>query len=554
MFNVNDPAIFFSIYLQKAPPRSAPDERMQVLKQLDAFIEEYKLEPYLEKERPYRRAADIDLVRLAKSPSDFEVLLQAHTAHPLSHTGTYYECVAHSYHDVLSLHVTVTKFADWKGTLLSGWDELTNVLRSVFDCAAFTAAQRSTLGITTVYWSMADPGVGGLEEQIRTVTSDRILRSTTTDLGGPLWHCDLPVFQACRQVSQDLWILVTPRSAEKQANQRFNHHHFDSPSDFAIVAVARHKIAFEIPEYRKERELMQSLGADLDSHLHHILDLQRNLGPELEELRSTGAVDFQRKLALAGTMLADYRQSVGLLKELHRTLVINQRNFLINSIALISADGARDIARSTDQEGAAANFLTKVKHEELIASEVGRFQGLSLQWDDDIQYAISLADRHSHSLRAATDNLQIAGEREIGEMAHHLSVDSAAVVASIVAVIATEMILKPLESHGQEAIGRWSLTLALVVGSFALTQILSSGCRGKRLEQWSAALGLGLFGGFLANRYFSAQYFPSLADFNLHHLHELVALLAGLLVGWFSHLRLKKYRERTTLRRGREIQ
>jgi hypothetical protein len=91
------------------------------------------------------------------------------------------------------------------------------------------------------------------------------------------------------------------------------------------------------------------------------------------------------------------------------------------------------------------------------------------------------------------------------------------------------MVLKP---EILDRIGRWSSALALVVGAFALTQVLSSGGRGRHLERWSVAILVGLSGVFLVNR---------LVPFELHHLHELAALFAGFFLGWFAHLRFSTH-------------
>lgn len=344
-------------------------------------------------------------------------------------------------------------------------------------------------------------------------------------------------------------MLVTPRSAEPHVNARFYQPRRTGPPDFAIAALARHKISYERTEYLREREVAKRVQEDLERRVRRIVNMQRCLGAELEELRSDHAVEFQRELAGAGAVLADYGQSVGILAALRRTVAVNQRNFLINSVALISKAGAGEVARSIDQEGAAARLLARTHPEEIFAREASTFQGLCQQLESDIDYGNSLTKRHAATLGSARDQLRIAGERELGEIAHHLSIDSAAVVASVVAVIVTEMVLKAEGAIG-EPIARWSLALALVVGSFAVTQVLSSGCRGKNLERWSVALAAGLLGVFLANQFFSAEYFGFLARFRLHHVHELVALAAGMLAGWFSHRGLKEYRSRAVRRRA----
>ena len=548
MYTISDPALFFSIYLRKNPVDVGEDPRMQVLRNFDTFIEKYALEPDLPTKRRFGRAADIDLVALAESSPTFEILLQCHTEYPETRTGTYYECLAYVYHDALILQIMITKFRNWSGAFRAGWEELTDSLRSCFNGGAFTTAGRVTLGMSAVYWSIADSHseIGSQKELFRSIVEESNLWQTATDLGAPLWYCPRLLFPDCGEISQDLWMLITPRSAESQVNQRFYQPRVNGPPDFAIAALARHKMVYEGDEFRRERERMQRIEKDLEQRLDEIVDVQRRLGAELEELRSDKAVAFQRKLAEASAVLADYGQSVGLLRALRRTVVVNLRVFLIHCVALVTSRGAEEVARSVDQEAAAARWLANSRRDEILGREMGGFQFLSRELDSSIDYGSSIIERRAMSVQSASNQLRIAGERELGEIAHHLSIDSAAVVASLVAVIATEMIIRPAEIHTpEEAIGRWSLALALVAGSFALTQILSSGCRGKHLERWSAAVALGLFAGFLASRYLTEHL-------RFYHLHEIVALVAGALLGWFGHLRLKEYRARSARERSHQ--
>jgi hypothetical protein len=549
---VTDPCIFLSIYLHKDELSDCVgNKQTKVLHQADAFIEKHGLRPYGETPRPYRWASQIDLLRVANS-SSFEILLQSLSES--RETGTSYELLAYSYHDALILEIMVTKFKDWNDTFLRGWNELCETIRSLFDGVNIPASQSGVLGVSTVYWAIneTDMDIGVNEDQFRTIAQEAELSRAETDLGAPLWHCKRPIFPESTELSQDLWMLITARDAEAEVNARFHQYGFSGPSDFVIVALALHKIAYERTHFIRERENAQHKQKELDRRVTEIVDMQRRLGLELDQLRSHNAVHFQHTLAEAGAVLADYRQSIGLYVQFRRAVVVNQRNFLIHCVALISR-GADEVARSIDQEAAAASFLAGSHHDEIVSPEASSYQGLCRQLDSEIDYSNALAEQHEATLRSARDRLQISGQRELGEMAHHLSVDSAAVVASVVALIATEMVLKPERNTGDQ-IERWSLALALVVGSFALTQVLSSGACGKHLERWSVAIAAGLFGVFLVHRYFSAAHLPFLQNVDLHHLHELAALLAAFFVGWFAHwfahLLIQKHRERITGRKG----
>jgi len=71
---------------------------------------------------------------------------------------------------------------------------------------------------------------------------------------------------------------------------------------------------------------LERLHKVLDERAHQVLEIQAQLGPELDELRSERGIDFQRKLARAANRLASYSSYVSQAKELRRTLIINRRN------------------------------------------------------------------------------------------------------------------------------------------------------------------------------------------------------------------------------------
>jgi hypothetical protein len=485
MHTVAEPTLFFSAYLHAAECPSHEDACRGLFQQVDEFVRKNGLKLHATP-RPYNRAAEIEFHRFGSHRLSFEVLFQAHTVYPEDRIGSYYECLVYANYDALILQVMITKFQDWKGSLLDGYNELTASICSCFDEKAFAAARDSLLGVSSVYWATHD-GYGDLAEhaeEIRMVCRKHELQQCSTDLGAPLWHCDRPIFQESPELSQDFWILVTPRSSETEVNRRFYQLAGDAASEFANVSLARHKISYEKREYDLETGKMDLVGTDLDQCVNRIVNLQRALGPELDELLSQEAIDFQRRLATAGTILADYRQSVSVLKKVRRTFLINQRMFLIHSVALVSERGKHLLANSLDQETAAVKFLGTLDHDDLLAAEISRFQGIRNQANSDIDYAVSEVERYDAALHSAGEQLRIAGERELGEVAHHLAIDSAAVVASIAAVIATEMVLKEKSPGGEVA--AWTLTFALVVGSFAVTRMLGTG-RGKTLEGWVAA-------------------------------------------------------------------
>ena len=114
--------------------------------------------------------------------------------------------------------------------------------------------------------------------------------------------------------------------------------------------------------------------------------------------------------------------------------------------------------RSRDQEEAAANFLDSLEDDEIFATSLGQTQGKRSQLDSDLSYDDFLIARYSGSLRSAADQLKIAGERELGEIGLHISVDSAAVVASVAAILVVEVVI---DKHEQR-ISRKRVALGVV--------------------------------------------------------------------------------------------
>jgi hypothetical protein len=529
MTGVTEPALFLWVFLRNGEPlpTSDVDERTEVLSQFDRFANRYGLGPSDE-----RCVDKINFDGLEKSPPGYKRLVRSRTAYPQSKTGAYYECLAFEYFDACILQIIITRFADWRSNLIEGWNEVTTALHSGFDGSVLRAAQKQTLGVAVVYWAIADNdcSIDAYAQEVRAIGEGKDMRRTATDLGGPLWRCERQIFPECPAISQHLWLLVTPSSADQQVNVRFSLPGLNSPSDFAVVALARHKVDYEYAEYRKERNNLEHIRKDLELCAQQTAEEQRRHGAEVYELRGRHSHDFQGRLALAGVKLADYRHSVSLLKELRRSIDINRRNYQINSVALVSSHGAQMVANSMDRGKAASDILANLQQDEIFAADVGQIQAICQQLESDIDNANSLTERHAALLRASTDQLRIAGERELGQMAHHLSIDSAAVVASIAAVIVVEAVL----DHGHGDLRAWFLALLLIVGSFAATQVLASGCRGKWLERGSLALAIGLLGGYLGTLNLNAHWYRLLTYANLRGF-PYVTMLIGIVFGGLSH-------------------
>src|SRR5712692_2289984 len=112
MLRARDPALFFSIYLDKHRPGSPADPRQAVLEQVDRFVEKYKLQadgPPL----PHQHAARIDLGNLQETSSAYQLLFRAQTEYPRPPSGTFYQCFAYAYSDALIVQFMISRFSDW---------------------------------------------------------------------------------------------------------------------------------------------------------------------------------------------------------------------------------------------------------------------------------------------------------------------------------------------------------------------------------------------------------------------------------------------------------
>ena len=126
----------------------------------------------------------------------------------------------------------------------------------------------------------------------------------------------------------------------------------------------------------------------------------------------------------------------------------------------------------------------------------------------------------------------------IREIGHHLSIDSAAVVASVLAVIVVEAILKESKVDWVW----WFLALTLVIGSFAAIQVFGR----KSLDRFSVAMTIGLGGAALAESLMEPRTFGFLEQYSVwisEHVHLGISIGTGValaLVCWSLYPRFKK--------------
>lgn len=543
MPKAREPTLFFTIYAHKHFPGFLPkDHRLVLLEQIDLFAQRHGLRP-AGKTWLYQHATDIDLVALHRSPPSYHPLLNL----SWEDAKALHQCLVYAHIDTLVFQIVIGRYDPWTGSLTEGWRELVESLRAGFDGRSLESAKHRTFGASLVYWAMADNEIepGAYANEVCGIAADHRLRCTQTDIG-LLWQSDSRTFPEAQSVSQDQWVLVTPRSkdAEAEANSRYNQPRLNSPPDFAIAALARHKFAFEWAQYAQEHENLERMRRSLDRRSRWIIETQRFHGASLSELGGHESLEFQEKLARAANNLADYGHTVGLIKELRRTLQVNRTNFLVNCTALISSEGARQVSLSQHQEEAASLFLAawqQEKKEEIFRSELGRMQGLCDQIDADIEYAELLIERHTASLRSGSEQLRMAGERELSEISRYHALEAAAVVASLAAVLAVEL-LRLGHTFEKQPVLSANLILLAVTSSFTIVQMLSGQGRPRTaLHRASFATACGFLAGSLVAFIWGQTSFA-------FGLLNAGAILGGALVGWSMHWRA----ELSTIRRRRQ--
>lgn len=502
---VREPTLFVSFYVHRHLPGFVDvDPRLVLLAGFDEFAIKYSLSP-AGSAWPYMRASDIDLVALHRSAPSYQRLVNLRRMVPADGpvSPTLYQALLYTHADALIGQIAISNYDPWSGVLRNGWRDLTNILRAGFSGSALSRASQGVFGISAVYWALGDVDLDAVafRDEVAFLSQGRALRSSQTDIGH-LWSCDVPVLPDALNIAQRLWILITRRSqwAEEQANKRYSQPRLNGPSDFAVVALADHKFGFESAEYFRERASLERMRETLTRRAQWIVDAQRYHEENLNEVRAPDSIEFQQKLTRAATNVADFSQAVASVKELRRTLHINRDNFLINCPALLSADGATAIASADRQRDAALRFLADLRakqQEHIFSTELGRMQNTCDQLDADVEYANLLLERFGASLSSGREQLQIAGERQLGEISHHIAVDTAAVVASLAAIVAVELLkLRGTLEHSPVFAG--NIILLAVTASFAFVQMLTSPFHGKT---WLERASFAATGGFIAGAF-----------------------------------------------------
>jgi hypothetical protein len=411
--------------------------------------------------------------------------------------GSFYDFMIYTYHDAIVIQIQNTRFQDWQGTFINGYKKLASEIQDALDPSCLMSTGLSAFGISVVYWTISDNDLHSsrYEDEIEKLSPSQKMdiRQTVSDLG-LLWSTDARFFENL-EIDQGLWVLGTSRKFEEQVNDRYSRIVNGEPPPFAKVVLARHKIFFEIGQHQQVRKGLDDDANVLDEETLRFLEGQREMGAELDDLLSDRAVRFEQKLSAATNSLAHYRNDIGRLKELRRTIEVNRRNYLVACIQLIDEQMYRAVTRSRERDKTALKMLDRLTTDEVFGHDLGNIGQSYQQLDTDIGYADSVADRHDLALRSGTDQLRIASEREIAEIARHMSIDSAAVVASLAAVVAIELAVRDHEPEQH----LWESLLLIgwsILGGYGLTQALGNRLRGNTPGRNSIVAAFGLAGGW----------------------------------------------------------
>jgi hypothetical protein len=581
MIKAREPALFLSIYLHRQR-REGEDPRAAILRQVDSFVQSYKLQ--VPEESPdrreseaarYKRISDIDLKEVDSLHTLYVLLFEAQAGFPPSAAG--YDATVYSYHDSIIIQLQITRFENWQGSLEAGWRELASELRQGFGERIAVGAESSVFGVSAVYWVVTDHKIRPESYKPDLGLEGNFAGCTQTDLG-PLWNGDFAFFPETA-IHQDLWVLVTPRESSGQADQQNNevngryYRLASGPPPFGEIALARHKIFFELAQHRFMRKILEDRGRVLETKTFAFLAEQRRLGPKLDELASETAIQFEEKLTQATNRLAAYRNRLGRLRELRRTLDVNHRNYIRHCFRLISARKFKEVERSQDRTLAAIRALDSLDNDEIFSTDLGTIAQRCQQVDTDIGYSESVADRHTLALRSATDQLRIAGEREIAEMARHLAIDSAAVVASVAALVVIELAEKRHFDTTKAVLGNtvpkddrfllslhslegWFLVAAVILLVYGMTQAFGARFRGSKPGMKSIVAGIALASAWIGMVYiYHPAGFSGLTKYQELEPHlmehwKLIALpaVSGAVFAWLAYLAMWRFAKGTRKR------
>ena len=402
-------------------------------------------------------------------------------------------------HDAFIVQVGIDRQGAWRGTLGDGY----RLLGGVFNADLLRRSESPAwYGAALTYWAMADDGcdVSAYLEDTRAIIG-RLVRKTRVE-HGVLWHGAASVPGRVH----DAWLLMSPHLA-RDKQQRLNERFFAAEAPHVRACINQLRFRHYHRQLETDRPLLLHEEQQLDDAglalLRTIDAHSRSEAPQITHFRSEASEDFQREVHRAANRLAWYRSHVSELKRTRRTLHIARRNYVIHAASILSDRARLEILGSDSHESAAVRLLTHWKDapdggDENLLTDFGQMREVCDQLSADLEYSDEAIERNRAVLQSSTEQLQIAGQRELGEISHHMSIDSAAVVATLLAFVAVEALVKPLDlDHSIFGLG-----LVLCVASLAFS-ILVWKAQGRHpktlLERGSLVVTIGVIAATIAS-------------------------------------------------------
>jgi hypothetical protein len=502
--------------------RDARSERCTVVKHVANFTRTYPARMSQTTGLEFEATCDADDGWAAEGFSELEALLDGSTE-PLA-DGRYLlnmtvklalpgerlsgTCQTRIYtsQDAFIVQVSIDRQGLWRGALGDGY----RMLGGVFD-ASLTAGSdsRAWYGASLTYWAMADDGcevtayvddalaLVGRPPHPTLASGSQSLRKTRID-HGVLWHgaANLP---RTPRLSHDAWVLLSP-NLPFETQERINARFFapEAPHVRACINQLRFRhyqreLEDDRPDLLREEQKLDDEGLAL---LRTIEAHSRLDAPLITE-------EFQHEVHQVANRLAWFRSHVSELKRTRRTLHIARRNYVIHAASIVNDGAQLEILGSDSHESAAVRLLTQWKKapdggDENLLADFGEMREVCDQLSTDLEYSDEAIERNRAMLQSSTEQLQMAEHHHLKEISHHMSIDSAAVVASLAAFVAVEALVKPLDlDHSIFGLG-----LVLCVASLAFSVLVwkAKGPNPKTLlERGSIVVTFGVIAATLAS-------------------------------------------------------
>ncbi len=400
---VIEPALIYTIFVHKEMPGfTKVDPRLVLLQSIQAGSDAAGLQP-AGTSWEYRQPIEIDLVRLHRSTSPFQRLVNLRKfiddddGNHLRLT----QCMIYTHLDSLIIQWMVSRFDPWCAAVEEGWQELVDEMKSLVKIQDLQKASSRIFGASLFLWVIQKNAKKGRipDRCLPEIFNKAGVEQSQLDIGS-LWHTRDTGLLNIASIDQDAWFLCTKKEkwVEQEANRRFNQLGKHAPAEFMLLALAHHKYEFEKEQVNAIHEQLRKQEASLDRRASWLLETQRYYREKINENKSIQQ-EINKKILTSSANLEDYRRTNSQMRDLLQTLNINRHNFLIHAPGLISVEGHDRVAQSTDQEQAAMGFLEDeniVDH--IFKTRLGSMKGIYSQIEADIIYGEHLIERHAASL------------------------------------------------------------------------------------------------------------------------------------------------------------